>query len=110
MLAISEMNTDQERASASRLEIHNHDRYVRPLVYRHAPQILPTVSVLGGATSARSHACTKWQLTQSMHSRPNLTFSLLSSLFNAESLMLIPQNPLRTSLSLLLMCRIARRT
>ena len=37
MLAISEMNTDQERASASRLQIHNHDRYVRPLVYYHAP-------------------------------------------------------------------------
>ena len=37
MLALSEMNTDQERASASRLEIHNHDRYVKPLVYHHAP-------------------------------------------------------------------------
>ena len=33
------------------------------------PQILPTVSALGAATSARSHACTKWQLTQSMHSK-----------------------------------------
>ena len=37
MLALSEMNTDQERASANRLEIHNHDRYVRPLVHYHAP-------------------------------------------------------------------------
>ena len=37
MLAISEMNTDQERASASKLEIDNHDRYVRSLVYHHAP-------------------------------------------------------------------------
>ena len=37
MMAISEMNTDKERASASSLVIDNHDRYVRPLVYHHAP-------------------------------------------------------------------------
>ena len=37
MMAISEMNTDKERASASRLVIDNHDRYVRPLVHHHAP-------------------------------------------------------------------------
>ena len=36
MLALSEMNTGQERASASRLEIHSHDRCVRPLLYYHA--------------------------------------------------------------------------
>ena len=37
MMAISEMNTDKERASASNLVIDNHDRYVRPLVHYHAP-------------------------------------------------------------------------
>ena len=37
MMAISEMNTDRARASASRLEIDNHDRYVKPLVHHHAP-------------------------------------------------------------------------
>ena len=37
MMAISEMNTDKERASASSLVIDNHDRYVRPLVHHHAP-------------------------------------------------------------------------
>ena len=35
MMAISEMNTDKERASASNLVIDNHDRYVRPLVHYH---------------------------------------------------------------------------
>ena len=39
-------------------------------------QILPTVSVLDAATSARSHACTKWQLTQSMHSKPSRPWRL----------------------------------
>ena len=37
MMAISEMNTDKERASASSLVIDNHDRYVKPLVHHHAP-------------------------------------------------------------------------
>ena len=37
MLALSEMNTGQERASASRLVIDNYDRYVKPLVHHHAP-------------------------------------------------------------------------
>ena len=37
MMAISEMNTDKERASASSLVIDNHDRYVRPLVHYLAP-------------------------------------------------------------------------
>ena len=36
-MAISEMNTDKERASASRLVIDNYDRYVKPLVHHHAP-------------------------------------------------------------------------
>ena len=62
-------------------------------------QILPTVSVLDAATSARSHACTKRQLTQSMHSKPSRPWrlqmrngflrrnliSLLSSLFSLLS-------------------------
>ena len=36
-MAISEMHTGKERASASSLVIDNHDRYLRPLVHYHAP-------------------------------------------------------------------------
>ena len=82
MLAISEMNADQERASASRLEIHNHDRYVRPLVYRHAPfwapRLLPAPTLHQMATDIK-HAFE----TQS-HVLPSL-FSVQCGVADAHS-------------------------
>ena len=108
MLALSEMNTDQERASASKLEIHNHDRYVRPLVYYHAP-----ANTAHRVRFGRRDFCPLPRLhqmaTDTKHAFETQSH-VLSSLCNLESLMLIPQIPLRTSLSLLLISRIARRT
>ena len=108
MMAISEMNTDKERASASRLVIDNYDRYVKPLVHHHAPANTAHRVRLG-----RRDFCPLPRLhqmaTDTKHAFETQSH-VLSSLFNLESLMLVPQIPLRTSLSLLLISRIARRT
>ena len=104
MLALSEMNTDQERASASRLEIHNHDRCVRPLVYYHAlantahrvrfgrrdfcplPRLHQTATDTKHAfETLKSMATTNAQWIPATQSLLSSLFSLLSSLFSLLS-------------------------
>ena len=109
MLALSEMNTGQERASASRLEIHSHDRCVRPLLYYHAlantahrvrfgrrdfcplPRLHQTATDTKHAfQTLKAMATTNAQWIPATQSHLSSLFSLLSSLSSLFSLLASP--------------------